>query len=119
MNRFGNAGGGVWGDPPDSYIQVSTIGEDWHENTLTWNNAPLAVENISGTWVEPVQFSEQYVYYWDVTKGVREAIGSGNPLRLALYSIDGERHSGKYFWSSDSNDWGGAVRPTLEVVWGN
>ena len=118
MSRFGNAGGDVWGDPPDSYIQVSTIGEDWDENTLTWNNAPLALENISGAWVKPVQFSEQSEYSWDVTKGVLESIRSGSPLRLAMYSIDGERHSGKYFWSSDSNDWGGTVRPTLEVTWG-
>ena len=119
MNMFGNAGGGDFEDPQDSYIQVFTIDEDWNENTLTWNNAPLAVENIAGTWVKPVQFSNQREYSWDVTKGVIEAIGSGTPLRLALYSADGEKHSGKYFYSSDSNDWGGTTRPTLQVFWGN
>lgn len=119
MNMFGNAGGGVWGDPPDSYIQVLTIGEDWDEATLTWNNAPLAMENIAGTWVKPVQFGGQGEHSWDVTKAVIDALGTGNPLRLALYSADGERHSGKYFYSSDSNDWGGTVRPTLKVVWGD
>lgn len=114
MSLFGTAGGGQWGDPPDSYIEVLTVGSDWNESTLTWNNAPLATENISGTWVPPVVGD----YNWDVSRAVAQAYGTGGPLRLALYSIDGERHSGKYFYSSDSNDWNGEVRPTLRVVYG-
>lgn len=42
--------------PQPSYIQVLTVDQDWNENTLTWNNAPLAAENITGTWVDPLPF---------------------------------------------------------------
>ena len=118
MTMFGNSGGGQWGEPPDSYIQAFTINDPWNESTLNWNNAPLAFENLSGTWVKPTQTSNQREYFWDVSKAVAEAYQSGGPVRLALYSADGERHTGKYFWSSDSNDWGGSVRPALQVTWG-
>jgi hypothetical protein len=114
MSLFGTAGGGQWGDPPDSYIEVLTVGSDWNESTLTWNNAPLAAENISGTWVPPVVGD----YHWDIGRAVDQAYKSGEPLRLAVYSIDGERHSGKYFYSSDSNDWNGEIRPTLRILYG-
>ena len=114
MDLLGTAGGGQWGDSPNSYIEVLTVSEDWNEATLTWNNAPLAAENISGTWVPPVIGN----YHWDVGKAVDQAYKSGGPLRLAIYSIDGERHSGKYFFSSDSNDWNGEIRPTLRIVYG-
>jgi hypothetical protein len=114
MSLFGTAGGGDWGDPPDSYIEVLTVRDDWNEASLTWNNAPLASENISGTWVPPVAGN----YHWDVSKAVDQAYQAGVPLKLAVYSIDGERHSGKYFYSSDSNDWNGEIRPTLQIVYG-
>jgi hypothetical protein len=114
MNLFGTAGGGQWGTPPDSYIEVLTVDSDWDEATLTWNNAPLATENISGTWVPPVVGD----YHWDVGSAVDRAYRTGEPIRLAIYSIDGERHSGKYFYSSDSSDWNGEIRPTLRIVYG-
>jgi hypothetical protein len=119
MVLFGNAGGGVWGEPPDSYIQTLTVGEDWDENTITWNNAPLALENISGTWVQPRDYTlPDPSYQWDVSRAVADAYLNGEPLRLALYSADGERHTGKYFWSSDTGDWNASARPTLVVTWG-
>jgi hypothetical protein len=119
MTLFGNAGGGDWGEPPDSYIQVLTVGEEWEEEEITWNNAPLAVENISGTWVQPKDYGDPDVpYYWDVSRAVADAYRLGNPVRLALYSADGERHSGKYFWSSDTGDWNADARPTLFIVFG-
>jgi hypothetical protein len=115
MYLFGNAGGGVWGDPPDSYIQMLSIGEDWDEASLSWNSAPLAVENTTGTWVHPVDFYDPGVpYRWDVSRVVAQAHAAGGPLRLALYSADGERHSGKYFWSADADQ---SLRPTLQVLW--
>jgi hypothetical protein len=119
MTLFGTSGGGEWGEPPDSYIQVFSVSDDWDESTLTWNNAPAAKENISGTWVKPRNYELPYeTYSWEVREAVVEAIQSGQPLRLALYSADGPMHTGKYFWSSDTTEWGGAVRPTLEIVWG-
>jgi hypothetical protein len=117
LNLFGTAGGGQWGTPPNSFIEVMTTGADWNESTITWNNAPLALENISGTWVTPTPVP--YDYHWDVSKAVAQAYSSGQPLRLVIYSIDGEKHSGKYFFTSDSTDWSGTVRPTLQVTYGS
>jgi len=118
MYLFGTAGGGQWGEPPDSYIQVFTMGEYWNEAALTWNNAPLAVQNISGTWVHPMQGPNWVLYSWDVSRAVAQAYNSGEPLRLALYSADGEYHTGKYFISSDWIDSEADTRPTLRVKYG-
>jgi hypothetical protein len=118
MYLFGGSGGDPYGDPPDSYIQVFTVAEDWNEATLTWNNAPLAVENISGTWVHPLDGIDWVGYTWDVSRGVAQAHTAGEPLRLAFYSTDGERHAGKYFFSSDVDDYLAEIRPTLVVTSG-
>ncbi len=116
LTLFGNAGGGSWGEPPDSYIEIFSVNEDWDEATLTWNNAPLAVENISGTWVYPRDYNlPDQPYNWDVSKAVNLAYRANQPLRLAVYSIDGEMHSGKYFWTSDTDDW---ARPSLRIIYG-
>lgn len=119
MYMFGNAGGGSWGEPPDSYIQALSVSGNWDESSISWNNAPLASENISGTWVYPVDFYELVLYHWDVSRAVAQAYAKGEPLRLALYSADGERHSGKYFLSSNISEYDAAYRPTLTVSWGN
>jgi hypothetical protein len=98
-----------------SYIQAATVYENWDEATLTWNSAPLPLENISGKWVYP---EDQWVpYEWDVSRGVADAYANGGgSLRLALYSVDGNYSSGKYFWTSDA---GMGVRPVLRVVLGD
>ena len=103
-----------------SYIQVFTVGEAWDETTLTWNNAPLAVENVSAAWVDPTAFPgwPGLPRQWDVTGAVAQAYAEGRPLRLVLYSADGPYHSGKYFVSSDTGDWNAEGRPTLTVVYG-
>ncbi len=112
--HFGNAGYEP-GQAQPSAIQVSTIAEDWDESTISWNNAPLAVENIALTWVDPVDFFDPGIpYAWTVTDAAADAYANGEPLRLALYSADGERHSGKYFWSSEAAP---SVRPSLQVKW--
>ena len=56
------------------------------------------------------------VHETTVSRAVAEAYAAGTPLRLALYSTDGDYHSGKYFWSSDASEQG---RPTLQVRWGS
>jgi hypothetical protein len=117
MTLFGNAGYNPE-DARPSLIQALTVGEDWDEASVTWNNAPLAAENVASTWVYPVAMAGERSYHWDVSRAVAEAYASGDPLRLALYSADGEYHSGKYFWSSDSGDWNAEGRPTLKVLWG-
>jgi hypothetical protein len=121
LHLFGNAGGGAWGEPPDSYIQALTVGEDWQEATINWNNAPLPVENISGTWVKPLQGELIWPgvpYEWDVSRAVAQAYAVQQSARLVLYSADGDYHTGKYFSSSDAGDWNAAARPTLVVIWG-
>jgi len=118
MHLFGNSN-------PDeaapSLIQAFTIAESWDESTVTWNNAPLATENVAATWVNPV---DQFPGWpgvpaqWNVSGAVAEAYNAGTPLRLALYAADGAYHSGKHFSSSDVEDWNAAGRPTLEIRWG-
>jgi len=119
MHQFGNS----WGEGiVPSWIQVLTVGEDWTEDSLTWNNAPLAVENISGTWVSPMSVPLEWPgvpHHWDVSYAVAKAYAMSTPLRLALYSADGERHSGRYFTSSDIGDWDAEGRPTLRVLLDN
>ena len=123
MHLFGNSGGGQWGDPPNSYIQVLTLDSGWDENTVTWNNAPLAAENFGGTWVvprdaNPDPFWPGDPYTWDVTAALLQALQANEPLRLALYSGDGDYHTGKYFSSSDTDDWNAVARPTLIITFG-
>jgi hypothetical protein len=118
MHLFGNAGYGP-GDATRSAINVLTVSEDWTENTITWNNAPYAAENVSVTWVYPIDGTHQAgPYEWDVSYAVADAYSKGQPLRLVFYSTDGDYHSGKYFWSSDVEDWNAGSRPMLEVQWG-
>jgi hypothetical protein len=122
LHLFGNAGGGSWGDAPDSLIQVLTVAEDWNEAALTWNNAPLGMENVSRTWVYPIDEFPGWPgvpYEWDVSIAAAQAYSDSEPLRLVLYSADSAYHSGKYFISSDTGDWNEVARPSLVVQWGH
>ena len=119
MHQFGNANPSA---ATPSYIQAFTIQDDWNESTITWNNAPLAVENISGATVGVLTSFPGWPgvpIQWDVTKAVQEAYAAGKLVNLALYSADGDYHSGKYFTSSDTENWNTQARPTLNVTWGN
>jgi hypothetical protein len=120
--QFSNAGGGDYGIPPGSWIQVSKVKESWNEATLTWNNAPGAWENIGSTWVDWIQSPVPWPGIprsWDVSAAVAEAYSAGEPVSLVLYSPDTAQHSGKYFTSSETGDWNETGRPTLEVTIGN
>ncbi len=119
LHKFGHAGESA--QPQPSLIQVLRVADDWDESTLTWNNAPLALENVSATWVDPVAFSgwPGTPFTWDVSRAVALAYAAGTPLRLALYEADAAYHRGKYFVSSDAGDWNAEGRPTLRVRWGD
>lgn len=122
LHQFGNAGQGYDPGPYPSLIQVLTVDQDWDEDTLTWNNAPLAVENVAAAWVDPADTFPGWPgipWEWDVSRAAAEAYAAGEPLRLALYSADGAYHSGKYFVSSDTGQWNAEGRPTLRVLWGD
>ena len=70
-----------------SLIQVLTVGEDWNESTLTWNSAPLALENVAASWVDPLETPPPYPgvpRQWDVSRAVAEAYAAGQPVRGAI-----------------------------------
>lgn len=120
LYQFGNAGSSGQAQP--SLIQVLTINDAWSESTLNWNNAPLGWENVSRAWVDPLSTFPGWPgapRTWDVSGAVAQAYSAGQPLRLVLYSADDNYHSGKYFVSSDTEDWNAVGRPTLVVQWGN
>jgi hypothetical protein len=110
------------GPPPGpAYIQVLSVDQSWDENTITWNNAPLARENLGGTWIPSVSDAPPYPgipYNWDVSRAVAEAYAAGEPLRLAVYSSNSPFSNGRYFFSSDVEDLNAEGRPTLRVAWG-
>lgn len=117
-----------WGNAnPDnaqpSLIWLFAAGGDWEEYELTWNNAPLARENLTATWVgvctsdEPCGFPGVR-YDWDATQAVAEALAEGQSVNFALYTADLYHDSSKYFSSSDTGDWNAKGRPTLTVVYG-
>ncbi|MGQ9840213.1 MAG: DNRLRE domain-containing protein [Anaerolineae bacterium] len=118
LHQFGNAGGP--GEAQPSWIQVLVAAGDWNEATITWNNAPLAYENVGGRWVNPLVDWSGWPgtpRTWNVSYAVARAYAQGEPLRLVLYSADSAYHSGKYFVSSDTEDWNEAGRPRLDVWW--
>jgi uncharacterized repeat protein (TIGR01451 family) len=122
LHHFGGAGeGGAVPAPQASLIQVLTVGEDWSESTLTWNNAPLAVENVAAAWVDPIEspvVQPGIPRQWDVSRAVAQAYAAGQPVRLALYDADSAYNSGKYFHTSDVGAYWQEGRPTLIVTWG-
>ncbi len=121
LHQMGNSGGGSWGEAGRSLIQIFTIREDWDEATLTWNNSPHALENVSSTWVYPVEQFPGWPgipWTWDISRAVAQVYEAGEPLRLAIYTADNAYHSGKYFVSSDTGDWNEQARPTIEVSLG-
>lgn len=114
---FGNAGYNP-GDAKPSFIQAARVAEEWDEQTLTWNNAPPVLENYSWTVVAPMADGDPLPkpVTWDVSRAVADALAAGAPLRLVLYSADGDYHSGKYFWTADA---GIENRPVLNIMWGS
>jgi hypothetical protein len=102
-----------------SLVQVSTVNEAWDENTIVWNTAPLAAENVAQSWVDVINGPPwpNLPREWNVSWAVTQAYSGGQSvLRLALYSADGAYHSGKYFRSSDVDDGIAATRPMLQII---
>jgi hypothetical protein len=119
LYHWGNSGTINLAQP--SYIHVFTTKEPWSESSITWNNAPLAQENVSIGKVEPTLDCDWPCNprSWDVTLAVIEAYEKGTSLGLALYSSDSPYHSGKFFTTSDTGDWNATGRPTLIISWGD
>jgi len=111
------------GSDPDnarsSFIQVFTVTEAWQETGITWNNAPLAFENVSVSEIEVINGPPwpNLAREWDVSRALNQAYQTGQPLMLALYSADRPLHTGKYFRSSDFRD--DYHRPALYIEYGD
>jgi len=103
-----------------SLVQVSTVSDSWDEESITWNTAPLATENVSRAWVDPITAPLPWpgaARTWNLTWAAAQAYAAGQPvLRLVFYAADGAYHSGKYFTASETGDWNAMGRPTLEIV---
>lgn len=120
LHHWSNA---LWEEAQPSLIWLLTVDEDWDENTLTWNNAPLARENLSATWVDVITPDNNpgrpgVRYDWDATQAVAEACAAGESVNIAMYTADTNQHSSKYLTSSDTGDWNEEGRPMLTVAWG-
>ncbi|MEN4013747.1 MAG: DNRLRE domain-containing protein [Chloroflexota bacterium] len=111
--------------PNSSFIHAFSLRDDWQENSITWNNAPLAQENLSVLRVGVYNITQEgegwpgAAHEWDVSAAAASAYQSGAPLRLALYSSDSSYHSGKYFSASETEAWNSIGRPTLLVEYGD
>lgn len=111
--------------PNASFIHAFSIREDWQENSITWNNAPLAQENLSVLRVEVYNITQPGESWpgaareWDISAAAASAYQNGTPLRLALYSSDSGYHSGKYLSASETDAWNIVGRPTLLVEYGD
>ncbi len=122
--QFGNSGQGVPPPPVSSLIQAMIISETWQEADLTWNTAPLALENISMARALPMaaptggQPLQSVPLVLDISQAIEAARRNNAPLRVVLYSADGAQNSGKYFWTSDVDDGLAELRPTLNLVVG-
>jgi hypothetical protein len=121
LHLWGNAG--APGQAQPSWVSLFTITDPWEEMGITWNNAPLAQENVSASWVYPIPDNfagwPGIPYYWDTTQAVAEAYALGIPVSMAIYDSSTEMHSSKYLTSSEAGDWDVEGRPKLTVVWGD
>jgi hypothetical protein len=127
LNHWGNSGvpdPGQSNTANPSFIHVLAVPSGWTEATLTWNNDPQPMENVSQAWVPVISQCLPETGWscmprnWDVSYAVSKAYAAGGPISFALYSSDGAYHSGKFFTASDTADWDAAGRPALTVVWG-
>lgn len=107
--------------PHDSYVWLYSIADAWSETGITWNNAPLAQENLDVVHITPLSAHPGWpgiAYTWDATQAVAAAYAAGQPVSLAIYDSASQRNTSKYLVSSETGDWNAAGRPTLTVVWG-
>jgi len=120
LHLWGNAGDPGLAQP--SWVSLFTITDPWEEMVIHWNNAPLAQENITASWIYPLTEFPGWPgipYDWDATQAVAEAYAEGRPASMAIYGSDSEQHSSKYLTSSETGDWNVESRPKLTVVWGD
>jgi hypothetical protein len=118
MRQFGNAGYESGYDDKatkDTVMQVYDVNTPWAEDTITWDSAPVPLENTNRTLVKPLPIDCQptpgwycspgIAYQFDVTEIVRRAQLSGRDwASMAVYTAAGQYHSGKYFYSREGSE---------------
>jgi hypothetical protein len=116
MRQFGNPGYGsgyAEDGTKDTVIQVFDVDKPWEEMGISWDNAPVPMENTARTLVKPIDVtcggksycSPGIPYTFDVTEIVKRAQADGrNWASLALYTAAGQYHSGKFFWSREGQE---------------
>jgi hypothetical protein len=109
-----------------SFIHVLSVPPGWQENTITWNNAPLPLENVAVLQVSPYNISQPGQSWpgmrreWDVSYALSKAYDQGAGwISFAVYSSDSAYHSGKYFSASETEEWNKVGRPTLIIEYGD
>ncbi|GAP09421.1 hypothetical protein BECAL_00565 [Bellilinea caldifistulae] len=109
-----------------SYIQILTVVNSWQEDTITWNNAPPAFENVAMLQVPPYNIDQPGQSWpgarreWDVSYALAKAYDQRvGWISFAVYSADSAYHSGKYFSASETEDWNKIGRPTLIIEYGD
>lgn len=97
-------------------------GAPWTAANITWNNAPVPMANLAGTWGDrsgqELGWDKLPVWSWDVTPAVLTALTANDThISFALNSADTDYHTGKGFTHpTDFKDWGRQdQRPTLVV----
>jgi hypothetical protein len=123
LYHWGNSGDsrpGQSNSASPSFVQVLTVPANWTEDTLTWNNAPLPLENVAQAWVpvNPGCLPPCIPRNWDVSYAVAKALAQPGPISFAVYSSDAAYHSGKFFTASEQAPQDAIQHPTLTVVWG-
>jgi hypothetical protein len=128
MRQFGNPGyGSGYGEDAtkDTVMQVYDVNTAWAENGISWDNAPVPLENTNRTLVKPLPMDCQPTpgwycspgipYQFDVTEIVRRAQLSGRDwASMAIYTAAGQYHSGKYFYSRE-----GTEPPVVRIAYVN
>jgi len=115
LNHFGNPGYGTAYEADaskDTVFEVYEVTSPWTETGITWDNAPAPVENLTRTTVKPIEVTcngQRYCdpgipYLFDITEIVKRAYLQGRTWgSMALYTSAGQYHSGKHFWSRETN----------------
>ncbi len=119
--QFGHAGTGGQ-HPGPSLIQIYSTDTDWTPSAINWNNAPWPNENLDRQWAGTGNcptYKNCPSVTLNVSQQVADAYAAGQPLRVILYDSDDQISSGKYFFSSEQEDWNARNRPALQVTFGD
>jgi hypothetical protein len=100
---------------PHQLTQAYQVGTAWDEDSVTWDNAPAPIENVSYT---ALDWCDEGVdcHGWrslDITPIVQRAYAAGQPdVAALLYTAAGQYHSGRYIYTRE-----GGAPPVVRVAY--